>query len=249
MSKRNFYPIEQAAAMLKPPRTTEDLLHSAAWNYDGQAIPIYILTAAFFVHKVHVDKAGQADEHPAIPLKILQLEKQCLQEYEAVNFQGDLVDVAIQRKPYDDPTDGYWHYRLKRKDVIYPSFDDLRRASQSGVDIDLIYPEPIKIRECKMVVLAEDLERFQSADIEPSKPNGHEERHAKNREEVLGAALAVMTAWPEKCRFNNGKINASAIADLIIEKSYNFWRETGEPPLKKDGITRLVSDWINKIKI
>lgn len=73
------------------------------------------------------------------------------------------------------------------------------------------------------------------------------ERFAKNREQVLGAALCVITKWPEQCANNSGKIEATKIANLIDEKSLLFWPQTGEPPLSREKMERELSKWINQI--
>jgi hypothetical protein len=77
-------------------------------------------------------------------------------------------------------------------------------------------------------------------------PNGHEERYAKNREQVLGAALAVITQWTDQCKNSSGKFEATKIAKLIDEKSLLFWAETGEPPLSLGSMEREIGKWINK---
>lgn len=78
-------------------------------------------------------------------------------------------------------------------------------------------------------------------------PNGHEERHAKNREQLLGAALSVITQWPNQCQNSSAKYEATKIAKLIDEKSLLFWPTTGEPPLSREKIERELSKWINRI--
>ncbi|MGD0960834.1 MAG: hypothetical protein ABSB19_13595 [Methylomonas sp.] len=78
------------------------------------------------------------------------------------------------------------------------------------------------------------------------KNHGNAERFAQAREQVLGAALAVIVQWPEKCKSNSsGKFEATKIAGLIDEKSLLFWEETGEPPLSLEKMERLISKWIN----
>lgn len=72
-----------------------------------------------------------------------------------------------------------------------------------------------------------------------SAPHGNAERFAQKREEVLGAALACLATWPPE------KVTGVAIAQLIDEKAPLFWRE-GSPPLSRDGMERLIRDWLRK---
>jgi hypothetical protein len=83
--------------------------------------------------------------------------------------------------------------------------------------------------------------------ITPQKRSSHgnAERFAKNREQVLGAAIHVITHWPEKCRNSSGKFEATKIANIIDSKSGLFWPDTGEPPLNRQKIEREISKWIN----
>lgn len=211
MKSRDFYPIDQAAALLKC--TSEDLIHKAAWNYDGKAIPIYILCAGFHVSMVHVNSSGIAKEYQADELKLLELSCQCLQEFEAGNKQAE---VFIKRKPCNDPTGGYWHYQLRRKNVIYPPKEYLIAAQQAGVNIDSIYPEPIKINECVMVVLAEDLERFQNlAADQPVKIKSERDKLLKQ------IGLLALVLAEKSNRYKRGKkpnaFQVAKDAQLIID--------------------------------
>jgi hypothetical protein len=73
-------------------------------------------------------------------------------------------------------------------------------------------------------------------------PHGNTERCAANREQCLGAALAVLKAWPDQCT------GCTAIATLVDEKAGLFWPDTSEPPLSHERLTRLIDDWLSKTK-
>lgn len=75
-----------------------------------------------------------------------------------------------------------------------------------------------------------------------TKPHGNKEVNATKREEVLGAALSVLKAYPDKCT------DGAKIRKMIDEKSLIFWPSASEPPLSSDVIERLVNDWIGKLK-
>ena len=69
------------------------------------------------------------------------------------------------------------------------------------------------------------------------KPHGNAENHARNREAVLRAAIAVKEKFPDLC----GETNRDW-AKAIDEKALLFWPDTGEPPLTLDTIERLLGD-------
>ncbi len=79
-----------------------------------------------------------------------------------------------------------------------------------------------------------------------TKPHGNTERFAKNREEILGAALSVITQCPEKCKNDSGKFEATKIAKLVDEKAYKYWPITHEPPLCRAKMEDEIGKWMNK---
>lgn len=79
-----------------------------------------------------------------------------------------------------------------------------------------------------------------------TKPHGNTEHNSKKREEVLGAALSVLSRWPEVCKNGAGRIEATKIRVLIENKGYMFWREDGEPPLSTGQIEKLLRQWLKK---
>jgi len=62
-----------------------------------------------------------------------------------------------------------------------------------------------------------------------------------SREQVLGAALAALRSFPERCS------SASAIRQVIEENAPLIWTETRRPPLPPDQIERLVSHWLGRL--
>lgn len=97
------------------------------------------------------------------------------------------------------------------------------------------------LREFEQSISENDIEKKTA-----TKPHGNTERFAQNREQILGAALSVITQWTEQCKNSSGKFEATKIAKLIDEKSLLFWSETGEPPLSLEKMEREISKWINK---
>lgn len=83
------------------------------------------------------------------------------------------------------------------------------------------------------------------SDAAIAKSNGHKERHAQNREQILGAAFAVLTKWPDQCVDSKGNPVASKIANLVETQARLFW--PGElPPLTVDSIADHLREWIKK---
>jgi hypothetical protein len=260
LKSRYFYPLEQVAEMLDT--TTEYLVHMAAWNYDGKSIPIYILTAHFDVSAIHVDEDGAVDEYPLISTtKVKKLSMQCLQELDAGN--QDAV-VSFDRRPYyefddsDDnplltiltkpvPVNGYWIKGLRRRNVDYPLFYELKPRKRSGTDTDPTYPEPIKISECKMVVLAEDLEIFQHDKTEPTTVPLSENERDKLLKQI---GLLALVLAEKSNRYKRGKKpNAFQIAkdaQLIIDAAELPGKKgTGSSELRdsiSQGLKLLIDD-------
>jgi hypothetical protein len=80
------------------------------------------------------------------------------------------------------------------------------------------------------------------------KPHRNSELNANNRELVLGAAVAVLSAFPEQCRTKDlAKVQASKVAKLIDQKSTILF-ESGEPPLTENIISRIINEYVNKIR-
>lgn len=61
------------------------------------------------------------------------------------------------------------------------------------------------------------------------------------REQVLGAALAAMSSFPERCR------DARDIRRAIEDNAPLIWPDAGKPPLASDEIERLVARWLRRL--
>jgi hypothetical protein len=78
------------------------------------------------------------------------------------------------------------------------------------------------------------------------KQNRHKERYAVNREQILGAAMSVIANYSAQSRNSNGKVEATKVRTLIEDKSPLFWESQSEPPMKTEGIERLIREWLKK---
>jgi hypothetical protein len=254
----SYYPLERAVEKLgeltgKTDKAA-DLIHRGAWY----KLPIHILTAPFFYVPVHVNARGVLDEYEHIPFYTAELSPQCLREWEAGNTD---VEPTIVRKPYIDidpnsvdfddpaylfklagPQDGYWHYTLKRKNVVYPSVEELTSWQQRGGDIDAIYPKPILLKECVMIIMADDLERLAQTINAPLVVDQEEPQLPIDQESIDTAAVQdigkqLLTKYKDSpvlmtCR------QAKKIPELQVY--YDRYRYLGNQPV-------MVDKWLQEI--
>ena len=68
----------------------------------------------------------------------------------------------------------------------------------------------------------------------------------KNREKVLGIALALLAAYPEKCKNSRGQVKADNIVNLINEKN-EFWSGNESLGLSTTAIRDLINKWLNTL--
>jgi len=61
------------------------------------------------------------------------------------------------------------------------------------------------------------------------------------REQVLGAALAAMKAYPERC------INAVAVRRIIENNASLLWPDTCRPPLTSMEMERVIGRWLDRL--
>lgn len=64
------------------------------------------------------------------------------------------------------------------------------------------------------------------------------------RERVLGAALALVTRFPQQCQDHNGFFDAGRIADLLLEKGA-VWFPIAPPDMNRDAITNLLESYLS----
>jgi len=77
------------------------------------------------------------------------------------------------------------------------------------------------------------------------KKHKNTEINARKREDVLGAALAAVIAFPKECTTRKGVIQGTKIIEVIEQKSPLFFSAyDDEPPLSNDTMTRLVNKYL-----
>jgi hypothetical protein len=139
------------------------------------------------------------------------------------------------------------------------------KRSYKNNNVSYIYPN-VSIEECLLhkndvaTVLAkydsvqlnlQFLDLSTESKIQPlvkpaKKPHGNAERFSSAREQVLGAALHVVTHFPSQCQSDDRKFKATKIAGLIDEKSGLFWPDDpNEPPLSRGEMENLIREWLS----
>lgn len=203
MLERDYYTLSQAAVLLGC--SADDVIHQGVKG----KLDIHILLANWNVKGV--DRvSGRHIEFDMFPKPLTKkLHRNCLAKFEAnqetaaVMLAREFIYTYNYRDPlavhcefweYDTQT-SLWRYRigdtiflLSRPDVIYLSVTELTAAQQRGIDIDLIYPPPIRLNECVMVVMAEDLKQLQATPIDgrvSDTAHGKKTKLEKQRDAIL----------------------------------------------------------------
>jgi hypothetical protein len=131
--------------------------------------------------------------------------------------------------------------------------EKLKKIKNEWNNYGRYYPAGGLPEDCALVVRTHALREFEqlidnaTEKNTTTKSHGNTERFAQNREKILGAALYVITQWPNHCHNSSGKFEATKIAEMIDSKSGLFWPDSGEPPLSREKMEREISKWINKI--
>jgi hypothetical protein len=68
----------------------------------------------------------------------------------------------------------------------------------------------------------------------------------ENREKLLGIALALLAAYPEKCRNSRGKVKVDKIVSLINENG-SFWLGDEKLELSSTAMRDLIGKWLNTL--
>lgn len=76
--------------------------------------------------------------------------------------------------------------------------------------------------------------------------NGHLERHAQKREQILGAAFGILATSRTDCLNAKGIVAVSRVASLIHDRAMLFWPEEGKPPLSAEVIAEHLRVWVRQ---
>ncbi len=67
------------------------------------------------------------------------------------------------------------------------------------------------------------------------------DRFPDAHEQILGAALAALRSFPERCR------DVASIRRIIEDNASLIWPETHKLPLRADEVERLIGRWLNRM--
>lgn len=122
---------------------------------------------------------------------------------------------------------------LKRR-VIPRRFVEWARARDISIPEELA---PVMVEEAAQsrvpVPAAPVFENLARGHVRPST--------AEAREQVLGAALAAMASFPERCR------SAAGIRRVIEDNAPLIWSDAGKPPLAAGEIEALLAPWLRRL--
>jgi len=201
--EKEHYSLKEASDLLG--FSEKELIHICAWDYIG-TLPIYVLTAGFLIKVSHIVEKNDIDTEDNYWctldfINIQRLTNRCLQKIEAGH---DQVEVEIVLKPFydhDDNKDGWYRHKLQRTNDI---------------------EKPVYIQDCVMVVLCEDLKRYQQAistktlskDSEDEKPLKESEREKYLK--MIG--LLAYTIAHKNSKLKGGKkVNVKGVHDLVMD--------------------------------
>ena len=71
-------------------------------------------------------------------------------------------------------------------------------------------------------------------------------RSDNDRERILGAALAILAAYPEKCRNEKGQVDINRIIEILEDKG-EFWFSERIPALSDTAIFDLINRWLRTV--
>ena len=74
----------------------------------------------------------------------------------------------------------------------------------------------------------------------------HIERYDSDKEKVLGTALAILAANPDRYRNEDGVVSAEKIVHIISEKG-NFWFGDDAPGISPAAMTDLINRWLGTV--
>ncbi|MGZ0079206.1 hypothetical protein [Methylomonas sp. ZR1] len=175
MIKREYYSLKDSVDIFG--LSEADLLHFGATS----RIPIYILLANWRVRsfirkgKVHYESSDSSIYKKLLPRCLLQYEagvlnvEPLIEPEELLITVNGLEDVDNTEKAFYglDKSTGIWSrsvgdkvFFLERPGYHYPSYEELADYQRRGGGVDDIYPNPVLLSECVMVVMSADMDRL-----------------------------------------------------------------------------------------
>lgn len=143
--------------------------------------------------------------------------------------------VAQNLLPVIEPDLEPENWRVRPQDVY-------KWAAISRIDI----PEALSalMNFVMSVVKNPDVERTVDNINYANEDNLH---HSENdRERILGAALAILAAYPDKCRNEKGQVDVARIIGILEDKG-EFWFNERMPSLSEAARYDLINRWLRTV--
>lgn len=127
---------------------------------------------------------------------------------------------------------------------------DQEPAEYKGIEVH--HTHPIHPQVDDLLIKADQVAILRGA-IKPKKEPHNRfdiiDKSNRERMEILGAALAVLSEFRGECvTKTTGKVAGAKVAKLVDIKAQLFWPETLEPPQDKGSIEKIINEWLNKAR-
>lgn len=160
------------------------------------------------------------------------------------NFCGDYLKALLDN--HERPSTSF-HYDCSVVDLMDEDFRVWRVTNFA--DISCVHFSP-KLDD--LLIKAEQVAILRGA-IKPKKEPHNRfdiiDKSNRERMEILGAALAVLSEFRGECvTKTTGKVAGAKVAKLVDIKAQLFWPETLEPPQDKGSIEKIINEWLNKAR-
>jgi len=231
------------------------------WRCAEQTVFDYVicemLTPSLFLNGeegFHADKVNERD--PELPMEF----HGCYGLYfEDVRRLDRVVSIEVNRL-FDESYIGLEEYpeimvipplQIDDSDIVFSLKERIRFEKEHGLFEQL---EPITgaVPGRELLELEFDLPKAERKERDRSvtkkEVHGNAIRYASKRQEVVGAALALLAQYPEMCRDDKQNVRATKVRKLIEGKALLFWPETGEPPLSSEVIERLLTSYLKQVR-
>lgn len=166
---------------------------------------------------VCLDRNMDPEQYSRIPPDMIRPVQRLERAVEAAIAAGDLKTCG--KSDYGD-----WYLRLR---------EYLTWRCRDGIEPSL----PPRLKSLAEAVLEAQLASHKRPDLA--------EKYAKAREEVLGAAVALLAKFPDAYA-RGSRINVAKLVRDIDDKAKLFWPDTLDMPISSDVAEDLISGWIAK---
>lgn len=260
-----YYPLDKAAEILNC--SVDDLIHYGA---EGE-IPIHVLCGAWSVYSMN-RKHGMPiwDNWCSASTATMQLHERCLFEYFSGNKSAEIMLKPMSSMGNHDFDEII--FILRRKDFLYPSNEELLYWIRQGKDPSGMIPEPIKLSECKMVVLYGDLEQFkktlsqgkrkkieqtddhESIDLKAWEVEDPRDKSPdmkfKYRWWIAARYFARLLVTEDEKLLSNKKLLRKKVANNLCAKGIKFANGTDDKPMSEQSLKAplaKIDDWSLKL--